>query len=88
MANAETKIPVLPFLSSQCLTLGSRLGTKLVNTKALYNVFDGTVQKDWMPVSRTGMTPICSYSCLFSSTLFCHSAQQIPLRTFIFEDSK
>ncbi|WP_341810690.1 hypothetical protein [Wolbachia endosymbiont (group A) of Campoletis raptor] len=30
--------------------LGSRLGTKLVNTKALYNVFDGTVQKDWMPV--------------------------------------
>ncbi|WP_341819054.1 hypothetical protein [Wolbachia endosymbiont (group A) of Brachyopa scutellaris] len=48
MANAETKIPVLPFLSSQCLTLGSRLGTKLVNTKALYNVFDGTVQKDWI----------------------------------------
>ncbi|WP_265034935.1 MULTISPECIES: hypothetical protein [unclassified Wolbachia] len=30
---------MLPFLSSQCLTLGSRLGTKLVNTKALYNVF-------------------------------------------------
>ncbi|MFP3014910.1 MAG: hypothetical protein ACEY3B_01100, partial [Wolbachia sp.] len=66
-----------PFLSSQCVTLGSRLGTKLVNTKALYNVFDGTVQKDWMPVSRTGMTPICSYSYLFSSTLFCHPAEQI-----------
>ncbi|WP_353274697.1 hypothetical protein [Wolbachia endosymbiont (group A) of Ennomos erosarius] len=33
--NIETKIPVLPFLSSQCLTLGSRLGTKLVNTKAV-----------------------------------------------------
>ncbi|RLT59592.1 hypothetical protein WANA31_1038 [Wolbachia endosymbiont of Drosophila ananassae] len=30
-----------------------------------------------MPVSRTGMTPISSYSCLFSSTLFCHSAEQI-----------
>ncbi|MDX5507551.1 MULTISPECIES: hypothetical protein [Wolbachia] len=28
-------------------------------------------------MSRTGMTPICSYSCLFSSTLFCHSAEQI-----------
>ncbi|WP_265035081.1 MULTISPECIES: hypothetical protein [unclassified Wolbachia] len=25
---------MLPFLSSQCLTLGSRLGTKLVNMKA------------------------------------------------------
>ncbi|WP_265036175.1 WPE palindromic element domain-containing protein [Wolbachia endosymbiont (group A) of Anomoia purmunda] len=68
---------MLPFLSSQCLTLGSRLGTKLVNTKALYNVFDGTARKDWMPVSATCMTPICSYSCLFSSTLFCHSVEQI-----------
>ncbi|WP_338406811.1 MULTISPECIES: hypothetical protein [unclassified Wolbachia] len=58
-------IPALPFLSSQCLTLGSRLGTKLVNTKALYNVFDGIVRK---PVSSTGMTSSvvfknkCSYS--------------------------
>ncbi|ONI57042.1 hypothetical protein N499_1269A, partial [Wolbachia pipientis wVitA] len=31
-------------------------------------------------MSRTGMTPICSYSCLFSSTLFCHSAEQIQFR--------
>ncbi|OAL98307.1 hypothetical protein [Wolbachia endosymbiont of Dactylopius coccus] len=47
MANAETKIPVLPFLSSQCLTLGSRLGTKLINTKAVnpLNVFDGYLFK-------------------------------------------
>ncbi|WP_408066844.1 hypothetical protein [Wolbachia pipientis] len=57
-------------MSSQCSlschpSLGSRLGTKLVNTKALYNVFDGIVRK---PVSSTGMTSSvvfknkCSYS--------------------------
>ncbi|WP_353273850.1 hypothetical protein [Wolbachia endosymbiont (group A) of Ennomos erosarius] len=55
---------MLPFLSSQCLTLGSRLGTKLVNTKALYNVFDGTVRKDWIPVSSTGITPFVVNSLL------------------------
>ncbi|MFP3030350.1 MAG: WPE palindromic element domain-containing protein [Wolbachia sp.] len=40
------------------------------HTRWLYN-------RNWIPVSRTGMTPICSYSCLFSSTLFCHPAEQI-----------
>ncbi|MGL9758865.1 MAG: hypothetical protein ACR5LA_08735 [Wolbachia sp.] len=37
-------MPIFLFLSSQCLTLGSRFGTQLVNTKALYNVF-------WYPFS-------------------------------------
>ncbi|MGL9759509.1 MAG: hypothetical protein ACR5LA_12585 [Wolbachia sp.] len=32
-------MPIFLFLSSQCQALGSRFGTQLVNTKALYNVF-------------------------------------------------
>ncbi len=59
-------------------SLGSRLGTKLVNTKALYNVFDGTVQKDWIPVSATCMTPICSYSCFSRLPYFATHLNRYP----------
>ncbi|MFP3015506.1 MAG: WPE palindromic element domain-containing protein [Wolbachia sp.] len=63
------------------MTLGSRLGTKLVNTKALYNVFDGTVRKDWIPVSRTGMTPFVVNSLLlYGLAAILNGYQYLPIK--------
>ncbi|MGL9758610.1 MAG: hypothetical protein ACR5LA_07315 [Wolbachia sp.] len=44
--------PSSPFLSSQCLTLGSR---KIDCKQTHYTTFS---IKSWIPASRTGMTPL------------------------------